>query len=153
MLVDTHTHTRLRVKRSRPGYLVISRAYYPGWTARVNGARQELLRADLGLSALRLPAGTSEVELRYAPRSFALGLWTSGLCALALGRLGRAGRPPVAARASLACRELRERHPCPTGGRSGKRSMRAGLAPGPGEVRTDPGARAVRPSAAAIPGS
>jgi hypothetical protein len=83
VLVDTHTHTRLRVERSRPGYLVISRAHYPGWTARVNGARQELLRANLGLCALQLPAGISQVELRYAPRSFALGLWTSGLCALA----------------------------------------------------------------------
>jgi hypothetical protein len=104
VLVDTHTHTRLRVERSRPGYLVISRAHYPGWTARVNGARQELLRADLGLSALRLPAGTSEVELRYAPRSFALGLWTSGLCALVW-----------AAWAALAARRSRRVPPPPAG--------------------------------------
>ena len=104
VLVDTHTHTRLSVERSRPGYLVISRAHYPGWTASVNGARQELLRADLGLSALRLPAGTSEVELRYAPRSFALGLWTSGLCALAW-----------AAWAALAARRSRRVPPPPAG--------------------------------------
>jgi uncharacterized membrane protein YfhO len=70
----------------------------------VNGARQELLRADLGLSALRLPAGTSEVELRYAPRSFALGLWTSGLCALVW-----------AAWAALAARRSRRVPPPPAG--------------------------------------
>jgi hypothetical protein len=105
VLVDTHTHTRLRVERSHPGYLVISRAHYPGWTARVNGTRQELLRADLGLSALRLPAGESEVELRYAPRSFELGLWTSGLCGLVW-----------VAWAALAARPSRRVPPPPAGG-------------------------------------
>lgn len=83
VLADTHTHTRLRVERTRPGYLMISRAHYPGWSARVDGVEQELLRANVGLSAVQVPAGTSEVELRYRPRSFALGLWSSGLCALA----------------------------------------------------------------------
>jgi hypothetical protein len=61
------------------------------------------LRANVGLSAVQVPAGTSEVELRYRPRSFALGLRSSGLCALAFLAWAalaafRAPRPPAAPR-------------------------------------------------------
>jgi uncharacterized membrane protein YfhO len=73
----------LRIERTRPGYLVIARAHYPGWRARVNGTEQPLLRADYGLFALELAAGTSEIELEYDPGSFRLGLWISSLSALA----------------------------------------------------------------------
>ncbi len=82
VITDEHARVRLRVERTTPGYLVITRAHYPGWRARVNGHDQPLLRANLGLSAIRVEAGTSEIEIEYDPQSFKAGLWCTALSAV-----------------------------------------------------------------------
>ena len=45
----------------------------PGWTAYVDGARAELLEADTMFSALLLPAGSHDIELRYQTPGLRLG--------------------------------------------------------------------------------
>lgn len=85
VITDEHARVRLRVERTTPGYLVITRSHYPGWRARVNGRDEPLLRANLGLSAIRVEAGTSEIELDYDPKSFAIGLWCTALSAVGCG--------------------------------------------------------------------
>lgn len=103
VIADTHSYTRLRIERTSPGYLVISRSHYPGWRARVNGVERPLLRANLGVSAIQVEAGTSEIELEYDPDSFTIGLWISGLCALACAAwMALAARRAAAPRASSA---------------------------------------------------
>jgi hypothetical protein len=82
VITDEHARVRLRVERTTPGYLVITRSHYPGWRARVNGRDEPLLRANLGLSAIRVEAGTSEIELEYDPKSFTIGLWCTALSAI-----------------------------------------------------------------------
>lgn len=49
--------------------LVLRRAYYPGWTARINGGDPfPVSRADGGLQAVRLPgSGISKVQVTYRP--------------------------------------------------------------------------------------
>jgi len=65
---------RLRVTAGSPrGYLAIARTYDPAWRATVDGRAAPLLRAEGFLSALFVPEGTHEVELRYSLRWFALG--------------------------------------------------------------------------------
>jgi hypothetical protein len=78
--------TRLEVERATDGWLVICRARYPGWTARIDGADAELLPANGAFSALRLTAGKHAVELAYEPRSWTLGcaLGATALVLLAL---------------------------------------------------------------------
>jgi hypothetical protein len=103
VIADEHAHVHLRVERTAPGYLVITRSHYPGWRARVNGKDQPLLRANLGLSALHVEAGTSEIELDYDPASFEIGTWCTLVSAIAcviwLAFAARRRRTPLASAA------------------------------------------------------
>lgn len=83
LLMDGPTRAELRVERPRAGYLLVLKARYPGWKARVNGEPRELLRANYAFSAILLEAGSSAVELVYEPDSLRLGLWIALLGALA----------------------------------------------------------------------
>jgi len=51
--------------------LVLLDSFDPGWTAYVDGARAEVLRADGVFRAVRLTAGKHDVRFEYVPR----GLW------------------------------------------------------------------------------
>jgi hypothetical protein len=59
--------------------LVLSEAYYPGWTAEVDGKPAELLRADHLLQAVRLPAGQHDVRFSYRSRFLGLGFALAAL--------------------------------------------------------------------------
>jgi hypothetical protein len=67
-----------RTQSGAPGWLVFSEVYDPGWRAWVDGAAAPVLRADVALVAVAVPAGEHEVLLRYtAPwvwRGIAVGL-------------------------------------------------------------------------------
>ncbi len=63
-----------------PAYLVIADAWDAGWTARVDGAATPVLRADLALRAVFIPAaGEHHVTLTYRPLSLLAGALLSGL--------------------------------------------------------------------------
>ena len=49
------------------GFLVVSDALAPGWTARLDGKPAPLLRADLAFRAVPVPAGRHRVEMHYNP--------------------------------------------------------------------------------------
>lgn len=72
-----------RTQSGAPGWLVFSEVYDPGWRAWVDGAAAPVLRADVALVAVAVPAGEHEVLLRYtAPwvwRGIAVGLLGLGL--------------------------------------------------------------------------
>jgi hypothetical protein len=91
----------------RPGWLVVSETWYPGWSAAVDGRPAELLRANHAFRAVRLDAGRHEVRFRYGSAWWRAGAIVAGataLLALAAGlarRLsGRAAGAPGRARAS-----------------------------------------------------
>jgi uncharacterized membrane protein YfhO len=65
---------RLRVTLDRPGLLVISQTYYPGWQAAVDGQPVQLWRADAVLSGVYLEAGEHQVTLAYRPPLLWLGI-------------------------------------------------------------------------------
>lgn len=72
------------VRAEGPAWLVIAETWYPGWSARVNGAAVPLQRANLSFMAVAVPPGASTVTLRYR-----LSHWATGV-ALTLGGLGLA---------------------------------------------------------------
>lgn len=54
-------------------WLLLSDTWYPGWQARIDGAEQEVWRADYLFRAVWVPAGSHRVTFRYQPLSFTLG--------------------------------------------------------------------------------
>jgi hypothetical protein len=108
--VRAHERERvvLEAETDRPGVLVISEVYYPGWRALVDGRPAPLLRADYALRAVALGPGRHTVELRYESRPAIAGIFTS-LAALALlgaatGFTARRRRPAAEADADTAHR-------------------------------------------------
>ncbi|HSW46847.1 MAG TPA: glycosyltransferase family 39 protein [Phycisphaerae bacterium] len=90
--LDIHTDT------VRPGLLVISETFYPGWRAFLDDKPVSLMRANDVISALCLPAGKHRITLRYEPLSFKLGCAATGLSLLAAILLLVTGRRRVAGR-------------------------------------------------------
>jgi len=74
---------RGRIEHGGACDLILNRAFYPGWTATVNGRPAPIFPADGGLIALRLDGrGPSDVALSYRPTR--IRLW-AGISGLALG--------------------------------------------------------------------
>jgi hypothetical protein len=74
----------LRAQASRPGWLVLADAFYPGWGAAVDGRPVPIWRADLMLRAVPLRPGLHEVSLTYNPASWRWGVTISGITLLAM---------------------------------------------------------------------
>jgi len=74
----------LDVTTDRDALLVLSEAWYPSWTARVDAATVPVLKADGGLQAVLVKAGRHRVELRFDPGLFdaSLGACLAGMLAL-----------------------------------------------------------------------
>ena len=66
----------------RPGFLVLSDLYYPGWNAYVDGKKEKIYQADYILRSVFLEEGTHTVKFVYEPRLFGIGIWISGSAAL-----------------------------------------------------------------------
>lgn len=74
------------VRMSRPGVVVLSASYDPGWTATVNGRRQPTLMVAPALVAVDVPAGTDHVAFSFHgygdyPELFALSGLTLAIIA------------------------------------------------------------------------
>jgi hypothetical protein len=84
-LITSYTSTRIEIDvlTDAPGYLVLSDAYFPGWSATVNDKPTTLYRADVMFRAVRVPEGESTVVMTYQPGWLA---WV-----FPLGALGWAG--------------------------------------------------------------
>jgi hypothetical protein len=67
-----------------PGWMVFSEIHYPGWQATIDGASAPVLRADVALIAVPVPAGTHEVRLAFHAPSVRIGLLISILFAVAM---------------------------------------------------------------------
>ena len=68
-----------RVHAPADGWLFLSEPYYPRRRAYVDGRRVPALRADLAFTAVAVPVGDHQVELRYAPVDFYVGSAVSGM--------------------------------------------------------------------------
>ncbi len=67
----------MRAKLDRPGLLVLSEGYYPGWRATVDGVETPIVRANLMMRAVAVPAGEHEVRFEFRSRSIAAGFLIS----------------------------------------------------------------------------
>ncbi len=72
----------VQAQSSGPGVLVVNDAFWPGWTARIDGREVPILAADVLVRAVRWPAGRHTLEMRYQPPEVAWGSAASLLGAL-----------------------------------------------------------------------
>jgi hypothetical protein len=81
---------RFAVETTSPALLVISSSAYPGWTATVNGQPVRLFETNWVMWGVAVPAGRSDVVLRYTTPGVRTGLAVSiGALAVLLGLLIR----------------------------------------------------------------
>ena len=79
----------LRFDAPTDGIVFVSEAFFPERRAYLDGERVPTLKANVAFTALRVPAGQHQVELRYVPVSFYIGV---GLTAITIGGWTVAGR-------------------------------------------------------------
>jgi len=72
----------IETENDADAYLVLSEAYYPGWTAEVDGKAAEVLPANHLIQTIRLPAGKHLVRFEYRSRFLGLGFAVAALAAL-----------------------------------------------------------------------
>ena len=63
----------LTVKSERPGLLVLSEMYYPGWEATVNGRPARIHKVNGLLRGIVVSEGENRIYMRYRPRSVQFG--------------------------------------------------------------------------------
>ena len=75
----------LDVRLGRPGVVVLSDVFYPGWRLTLDGRPAEILRVNRLMRGAAVPAGPHRLVYTYAPGSFRLGaaLSVAGFVALA----------------------------------------------------------------------
>jgi hypothetical protein len=69
------------VKAAAPGYLVMSEVWHPGWTAEVDGAPAQILRANYAFRAIALNSGHHTVSMTFQPSRWKEGGAISALTA------------------------------------------------------------------------
>jgi len=67
----------LQVQMKNPGYLAFNESCAPGWRAWVDGVPQPILRAYGLFMAVAVKEGRHQVDFRYEPIAFRLGLFLS----------------------------------------------------------------------------
>ena len=76
----------IQASAPRAGVLVLSEPYYSERHASLDGREVPLLRANVGFSAIALPAGTHQVRISYVPTSLYQGILISvGTAVVSLG--------------------------------------------------------------------
>jgi len=82
--IDEPERLRIRTQGAHPAVLVVNDAWYPGWTASVDGVAVPLLRANTAFRAVVVPAGEHRVDMIYAPPAFRLGVLLAAVSAAGL---------------------------------------------------------------------
>jgi uncharacterized membrane protein YfhO len=90
-VVDAPERFVVQLSATRPGWLIVTDNFYPGWMAERDGTSVPIRRGNFLFRAVEVPAGESRVVLRYRPISFLLGA-AGSLMALGVG-LGWAWAP------------------------------------------------------------
>jgi hypothetical protein len=82
VLENRPNRQRYRVETSAPAYLVLSSTWYPGWSARIDGQKVELYRANLAFQAVLVPPGGAEVTVHYNLTNWGMSVGISVLAVL-----------------------------------------------------------------------
>ncbi|MEA2573395.1 MAG: hypothetical protein QOH93_693 [Chloroflexia bacterium] len=87
-LVDDPERTEVEATLPKPGWLVLSDNYAPGWEAEIDGSPTPILRGNVAFRAVALPAGRHTVSFHYSPRIFYIAATISALSTAIVLALG-----------------------------------------------------------------
>jgi uncharacterized membrane protein YfhO len=59
---------------NRPGVVVVTDTFYPGWKAFIDGQPAPIIRANYMFRGVVVPAGTHSLTMRYSPETFTVGV-------------------------------------------------------------------------------
>jgi hypothetical protein len=95
ILLYTARRMEFELRRSTPGFLVLSEIYYPpGWIARLNGEEIPIYKTNYLLRGFEIPVGEHHLELEFHPRSHIMGSrisWAANLIQWGIGIILLAG--------------------------------------------------------------
>jgi hypothetical protein len=72
------------VEREQENLVFFSVPYDKGWTATVNGEEAEIVKANIGFMAVKVPAGVSEISFSYTTPYLYLGIFISAVSLVVL---------------------------------------------------------------------
>lgn len=72
----------LKVRMSRPGLVVLTDVYYPGWEVKVDGETSKVYRVDGLFRGVFLSKGEHKVVFSYFPKIFKIGFVLAGISSL-----------------------------------------------------------------------
>ena len=87
IIEDRRNNVKIATDSAEDRILVLSDNYYPGWEAYVDGTSVQIMRANLTMRAVEVPAGRHMVSFVFAPRILKIAIYVSigaGLIALVL---------------------------------------------------------------------
>ncbi len=61
------------------GLIIISDNFYPGWSAKINGNKKEIFRANYSFRAIPVTSGNNLIEMTYFPNSLKYGIITTAI--------------------------------------------------------------------------
>ncbi|MFN8458348.1 MAG: YfhO family protein [Anaerolineae bacterium] len=73
----TPNYAKIKAQLSAPGVLILSDIYYPGWNVYVDGVPTHLYAANLMMRGVPVAAGVHDIEFKYEPMSFKIGMYVS----------------------------------------------------------------------------
>jgi len=82
VLARDAAHVSLATESSAAAFLVVNESYFPGWLARLDGGPVSLMRTNLFVDGIPIPAGNHRVDLDYGPATLRWGLLISFFGAL-----------------------------------------------------------------------
>jgi Bacterial membrane protein YfhO len=90
-----NTEVTLHARLEKPGLLVLSEGYYPGWRVTVDATPARLLRVNVMMRGVVVPAGDHTIVFRFRSPAIRAGLLISVAAAIALVVLRRRLRVAV----------------------------------------------------------
>jgi hypothetical protein len=72
-------YVKINTETNGDSFLVMTDTNYPGWKAFIDGNETKVYTANYIFRAIYLPRGSHNVEFRFNPLSFRIGLWISML--------------------------------------------------------------------------
>ena len=73
ILVRASDRVVVRTRADRAAFLVLNESYFPGWEARIDDLPASIIRTNVFVRGMAIPAGQHLVEFVYRPTSFRIG--------------------------------------------------------------------------------